>query len=447
MLSASKPSKARPIGPENSEAAASRPGRKYVLVPTKKIPRLVRWSFLLLAFTMPLQAADLAFLNGSVSLAKISGLLFFAFFILYNNPLLFRNALPAPPKVLWWFVAYLVTYTLHFFFIPEEVLGDFISRFATLVQLIVLFWCAVTLFDDETLIRRFLFMFSMGALIFGLGVLLHLPGFAVTESVDERVTALGNDPNAVAQLMAVAAVIMIGLYLNTAFKRFINKILCVLLIIPFLVVMVETGSRGGALAFLTGCLIYSVPFWNSKRRWAALTLGVVCIGVVVYLTVTNAAFSERVEESVFEGDLAHREDIYPAAAEMFLERPLFGWHPIELWYQLNDRTGWRSRRQLTDTHNLILHVLLEGGLIGAVPFLIGIGSCVWAAWKSRSGNLHLCPLALIVAVLIANMSTTGIYDKHLWVFLAITVAAYSRSRRARRTLPVLVRSTGSPQVA
>jgi O-antigen ligase len=440
MLSVNETSKAL------DNAAAAPEAKRYVLVPVRRMPKRVRWSFLLLAFTLPLQAADLAFLNGSLSLAKISGLLFFLFFVLHYKPFLYRNSLPTPPKVIWWFAAYLLVYIFHGFFIPGQFFGAFLSRFITLLQVIVLFWCAANLFEDETLVRQFLFAFAIGALIFALGVLLQLPGFAVTESIDERVTALGNDPNAVAQLMAIAAVILLGLFLHTAFKHFANKVLCALLILPFVVVMVQTGSRGGVLAFMTGCFVYSVPFWNSRKRWSAVALGVICVGAVVSMIITNPSFSERVHESVYGGDLGHREEIYPVAEEMFLERPVFGWHPIEMWYDLNDRVGWRAPRDFTDTHNLLLHLLLEGGIVGAFPFLMGLGVCIRAAWRSRSGSLGLCPLALIGAVLVANMSTTGIYDKHLWVFLALTVAVESRWRRPRRQIAVLVRPGRPSQV-
>ncbi len=445
MLSVSERSKRLATHAATSDASAAPEGKRYVLVPMRRLPRRVRWSFLLLAFTMPLQAADLAFLNGSLSLAKISGLLFFAFFLLYYKPFLYRNSFPAPPKIMWWFVGYLVIYTLHGFLIAPEYLSAFLSRFATLLQVIVLFWCAASLFDDEKLIWQFLFAFSIGALVFASGVLLKLPGFEVTESIDERVTALGNDPNAVAQLMAVAAIMLLGLFLNMNFKHFVNKVLCGLLTLPFVVVMVETGSRGGVLAFLSGCFIYSVPFWNSRRRWTAAGLGVLCAGAVAFMIATNPSFSERVQESVYAGDLGHREQIYPAAEEMFLERPIFGWHPIEMWYELNERVGWRAQRETTDTHNLFFHVLLEDGVVGAFPFLMGLALCIRAAWKSRSGNLGLCPLALITAVLVANMSTTGIYDKHLWVFLALTVAVEARWRRPRREIPVVVKSVRASQ--
>jgi O-antigen ligase len=111
---------------------------------------------------------------------------------------------------------------------------------------------------------------------------------------------------------------------------------------------------------------------------------------------------------------------------MISERPFFGWQPIEFRYELGFRTGLGAAR---DSHNTYLHLFMEVGIVGAVPFLIGLGLCGKGAWKARNRNLGLLPLALFVASLAGGISSTTIYEKTLWFVLAVTVAGIGEKKR------------------
>src|SRR5262249_3510321 len=90
-----------------------------------------------------------------------------------------------------------------------------------------------------------------------------------------------------------------------------------------------------------------------------------------------------------------------------------------------------------DAHNLVLHLFLEVGLIGAMPFLIGLGLCARAAWKGRSGRLGVLPLALLLTVFAINLAHTWLSHKLMWLVLALALATASASHRGqgRRIVP------------
>ena len=125
---------------------------RVVRVPArpKSIPTIVRWSFLLFVFSMPFEAADLPFTSGSFSLAKFTGLFFFAFYFLY---VIEKRPVPQVPPAMWWFVGYVAVYLLNGLFIPELFVSPFVTRFLTLVQLFGLFWIASSLLREEKLAR------------------------------------------------------------------------------------------------------------------------------------------------------------------------------------------------------------------------------------------------------------------------------------------------------
>lgn len=104
---------------------------------------------------------------------------------------------------------------------------------------------------------------------------------------------------------------------------------------------------------------------------------------------------------------------------MFLDRPVIGWGPVSYGYELGSRTGVAYR----GAHNLYLFLLIETGLVGAVPFFIALGLCLQSAWHNRGGAYGVLPLALLVLMLIANLSGDWLDRKLLWVTLAYALAS------------------------
>lgn len=392
---------------------------RYAAVLAKSIPTVVRWFFLLFVFTFPLDNVDLGFMSGMLSIPKISGYLFFAFYLLYYNPFFNERAFPRIPHAMWWFLAYAAVFALNGFFVSEEFVGDFFTRSLTLMQLVVFFWIASDLLKDKKMARRVLLAYVIASVLLALGIILQISGI-YAELEPGRAIGLGENPNVLAENMAVAVVILVGLRLYTSYKHFMSKILLLVLTLPLLAAMVATGSRGGVLAFMTGCVVYLLPYWRSKRTLTAIFFVMLGIVTVVYMIASDPEFLERWQTTYYEGSLAGREDIFPATTEMILERPIFGWHPVQCFYELGWRLGLRTER---DTHNLFLALLVEVGVLGTIPFLVGLWLCGWSAWRARLGDLGLLPLALLFTVLASGMSGTTLVWKTQWLVLALTLAA------------------------
>jgi O-antigen ligase len=407
---------------------------------SKSVPRVVRWTFWLFAFTIPFESAALP---GSASLAKLSGLVFLAAVVTYYNPLSRRKTLGPVPAACWWFAGYICVYLVNGLFISEDLMTSFLSRLITLVQLTVLLWIVSKIFEDEQLLRQFLLIYCVGSLLVALGALLNLPGFVeVVGSIDkERTTALGDDPNIVSIFMAVAGVTLIGLAVSRAYSQLRSYIVLPVMILPLLALMVSTGSRSGMLSFIAGCSTYLALVWHSKRKFIVIIVSVLAVSALVYIAISSPLVVERWEQTLVEGNMAGRENITPATIEMILERPLFGWQPIEIWYELNSRLGKFGER---DTHNLFLHLLAEVGLVGSIPFFVGLWLCGRGAYKARSDTLGILPLALIVTILVANLGVTMLHRKPFWLILGIALATASRVAGPRTSLVGLTYKKPSP---
>jgi O-antigen ligase len=329
---------------------------------------------------------------------------------------------------MYWFLCYLGVYLLNFPFVAgESVVGEYPywEHFFTLLQLVTLFWLASSLMAKENMARSALLAFLIAASLVALGNVFQVPGFYAVEE-QGRITALSDNPGALAERMAFAAVITLGLYLSNSDNSWRNRLL-LLLALAFLVVMVRSGSRGQTAAFIFGACVYLLPYGRSKRVLAGIILALCSIFTVVSLIISNPYVSDRWQQS-YQGDLAQRQIIYPLAIDMILERPILGWHPtiwdLELGRGIAVQYYWSGK----DAHNLVLSILLEVGLLGATPFFIGLALCLRSAWRARKGDLGILPLALMVTALGFAMSVTSFIlsgSKAQWLILGLTIASAS----------------------
>jgi O-antigen ligase len=397
--------------------------------PVNRIPNLVRWSFLLFVFSFPFEATDFGFMHGMLSLAKIFGLLFFAFYAFYFSPVLGKASFPHVPSAMWWFLGYVGVYIMSAARVPSELSGTFLMRIFTLLQILGLFWIASDLLKDQKMVRRVLLTYLLSTTLFAVGIVLRVPGF-YQEVTTGRVTGVGENLNLVAMHMAIALLIAIGLILSSVYKERRMKLLLAALTLPVLLAMIATGSRGGIAAFVLGTSVFMLPYWIKKRTLATIGFAALGIIAVVYKIATTPDLLARWQESYYEGKLSDRERIFAAAIQMISERVVFGWGPVEAGYVLGFRVGtWDPY----DTHNLLLHLLVEVGIVGAVPFLIALWLCLRKAWQARSGALGLLPLALMGMILIANLSGNNLVWKPQWLVLALaTSSAFATSRELAR---------------
>ena len=400
-----------------------------ILVQSRTIPNIVRMTFLLFVFTIPFEYIDLEAIRGVASVTRIVGLLLFSTCFIYPK-ICFRR----PPQTLWWFAGYVAVYVLNGLFIPKEYANQFSGRFQTLIQLLVFCWIGSTLLQEEKFARHTLLTFSSATLFAAAGMLLGLPGFAVIS--EGRLSTMGANPNGLAGLMALTVQALLGFGIGHTLRNTWMRVTCMAMSLLPLTAMVYTGSRGGIIAFLTGVGVYALPYGGSKRKMTAILAVAIAVVCVSYVVVNDEIALSRFERTYYKGDTARRDGLYVAAEDMISEKPLLGWQPIVFNYEL----GSRTRRYFVDAHNLYFHLLMEGGLVGATPFLIGLGLCVRAAWTARACSLGLLPLVWLVTMLVLNMSGTWMTMKLLWFVVALNLASEAFTLKQYRRKDIIFRT-------
>jgi O-antigen ligase len=403
----------------------------YILGRARTSPKIVCWAFLLFVFTMPFETINLEAMRGASTLSRLAGLLFFSTCFLYTK-VCFRR----PPQALRWFIGYASVSALNGLFIPEQLVDQFIPGLYTFVQLLVLCWIGSTLLQEEKFARHTLLTFSIATLFVATGMLLDLPGFAQIRG--GRLSTVGTDPNTCAILMALAAQALIGLSIEqTGRKPWMRLTFMALSLFP-LAAMVYTGSRGGILGFLAGVAVYVLPYRNSKRKMTAILGVTIAVVGVVYIVVNDQSTLSRFESSYDTGETAGRDKLFAASKEMIAEKPLLGWGPIVWTYELGAREGMGFKHR--SAHNLVLDLLLEGGLVGIMPFLIGLGLCVRAAWTARGCNLGFLPLAWVITMLIASMAGPLVGTKSMWLVLTLGLASGASTVKQYKGKNLMIRT-------
>jgi O-antigen ligase len=406
----------------------------------------VQYSFLLFVFSIPFEALELPYLtSGTLSLAKLLGLCFFAIYLfhLVLHVLFFNKSVPEIPVAMRWFIGYFVVYALGGWLMDHEAGRAYLLRLMTLVQILGFFWCATDLLKDQSFAKRCLLVFAAACVTLAVGTLLDLPGFV--PKVDERTRVLGMNPNTAAPMMVFAAIILIAFCLTESWSRK-RKAFLLSLTLPLFALLVSTASRSGTGAFVIGISMFFFTRGGLKRKVIAALSVFAGIAVLVAFMLTNQLAADRWALFFQEGDTntTGRGAVYGTALEMIEESPIVGWGRSTGFEELGSRLGLGGR---IDAHNFLLYLLIEVGLVGTAPFLIGLGLCHVAGWKARMGYLGILPLTLLVTSVASMMTHTALNAKTLWFFLALALAGAAVVKRRQVMVRVTTASDGSFRVA
>jgi O-antigen ligase len=380
---------------------------------------IIRYSYYAFIFSIPFESTGFA--DNYLSVSKIPGLLF-GLTAFLRSRVCFRR----PPQAFWYFFGYLSVVMMMAPFQESQFTFAIVSRLLTLTQLLLLFWISYNVMADERVVKGTLLTLILSATLLAILMILGLED----SPYGERETALGWNPNALATILSLGLLGIVGLAFGRRTREF--KVLLLMTVCSGVLAMqiVRTGSRGAVVALIVGFLAF--PLKRTRRLASKIQLvliGVLAIGFLARASYQSESVRERWESTFATGDTAGRDTIFSEAWGMFLERPLFGWGPVTHYYELGSRLGLLYR----DTHNLYLWVLIETGILGAIPFFIGLWLCLWAAWNARDGLQGVLPLSMLLCLLINNMKGTFLSSKLFWIVLAYALAsAYHATQKGRR---------------
>ncbi len=381
---------------------------------------IIRWLFYAFVLSLPFETLGEGWFEPTTILG---GLLLLSALL---QPGLF---LRWPPKGFWCFIVYLYVFASLSLLEPSQYRSLTLLSVFLLAQLTVLGWIGFSLMRDRQTAEWAFLTLGAGCVLLSLLQVTGIAGRAVeVDAAIVRVTAFGFHPNNLARILMLGMLALVGL----TFGRSRSLLRPIFITWPFIlliaIALVQTGSRGGLIALAAGMMTLVLrrgPIMMKVLNGVGL---VVMLGIFLLVAMQSDVMRARFEETIEEGDLARRELIYPTAFDMFMDKPLLGWGPIASTYELGIRLG-HPEEETKNPHNLILFGLVSTGIVGSLPLFIGIGLAVLSGWKTRHGPHGILPLAMVVAVLVANMSGLWLFNKLHWLVMAYALAStYHLSR-------------------
>ena len=321
--------------------------------------------------------------------------------------------------------------------------GQYLSEVAAMLEVILLrllcCWACTNLLPAERLCRAVLWSLIVGCVVRAALPLTDLARTARAQGIGgDRVTALGQNPNQSATVLALGALALIGLTYVQSRASVRARFLAWGAVGVIAAAMVQTGSRGGLLSLTIGLMVLLSTGKTLRLRVRNTTAALLALSIMGVFVARSSLMRARIELAQ-EGRLSQREKIFPLLVGMFKDKPWLGWGPVTNKYELASRLRDPDfgRR---DPHNVLLEVATSSGLLGGLPFLVGLGLCVRAAWRARSGRRGILPLAMVLAVVTASMSGNRLAAPLLWLVLAYALTSTSDERAPPGRLATKVRS-------
>ena len=361
----------------------------------------------------------------SFTFTKLIGYVLFGVAVLYRN-ICFRWF----PGSFWLLVWYLFFLLLSFVHIEPAVTVDFRGLIFQRCQMLVVFLIAYNIHRGHPNPESF--YQSFGFAVGSVGVLNRF-GYGTVEymNLEDRVSSFRDDPNTAAAVLAMGSVCLIWTLFSPGRWPWLKRVVVALMLGPVVLAMLGTGSRGGLVAWLVA--LTAMVLVGGRRSGKAIRIiliaSVLAVAAATLAIVIVRSYGEtRWERAWFDRDTAERTGIYESGVELFLQSPMLGHGGYQNFVALGNLMG----RAEVDTHNLLLCILTEVGVIGALPYLIVIGMAIRGTYRAATLRGQLLSWGLLICLLAVNMSLTWQNRKLHWIVLGVACATADRDIRRRQ---------------
>ncbi len=371
---------------------------------TKVLDNLIEINYLLIFFLLPLAMAlffktnNVFELNKLVVFRSLTGLLA----VLTLAKILWTGRFyKFSPRYLWPVLGFLIFWGLSLFLSIDSVnsfygSGDRLQGYSSL--LFYGLWWILLLYNLLTAENLSIRLKKIGVVVLGSSLIVSLYGILQILGIDfiawneapfntHRTTATLGQPNYLGSyLLLTMPLAWLGMIKGRGFwLRF-----CLALLMSFqLVCLVLTGSRAAWLGLIFALMVFAyfifrryLPKFNQKqRRRLWLSLSGVLVVAILFLSQSSYVVSRIKGMTDFgSGSVSARLNFWQASWDSFLERPFWGYglenqgERIGRYYQSDWALTGFVNATTNRSHNIVLDILLTGGIIGLVFYVWLYGS-------------------------------------------------------------------------
>ncbi|MDP3991292.1 MAG: O-antigen ligase family protein, partial [Candidatus Colwellbacteria bacterium] len=218
---------------------------------------------------------------------------------------------------------------------------------------------------------------------------------------EARLAGFFNNPSYLAALMlfSIGVAGILWVYTKKEQRKLVGWILGPLILF-FLATLIFTQTRGVYLGIIAGFLLFTLlSAIYLRREKQKLVFGAVGVLLLMFLSLGGVfAFKEsplvtgndilnRVADVSDLANLGAARERYLGwiiALESFKDKPVFGWGPENYDAAFNAHYNYQAAKDeswFDSSHNQLMDVLAEGGMVGFSLYLFWIGAIFYAARK------------------------------------------------------------------
>ena len=312
------------------------------------------------------------------------------------------------------------------------------SRFATLG--LIAFLAPIIFAHSLKEIRLMIWTLFVAGIVLAIGAIVAPEAAVLRAATETRGSFLEADPLDTATRMGAASVIAF-IFAIMAYTSKRLRVASLAVIVPILIGMLITGSRGPFLGMvITWLVAIFICHRGVSKAWVPfIVVGMVVAGVISFISLPEKGATRvaTIWKSGYDAKEAFytRTEMFAWTAKRIPERPILG-HGTGAFAV--DR-GWQDERLYP--HNIILESLYEEGLVGAAILVLFLW-LIFKRWRqaARLVNLygmdvetfqtvHIAGL-LFLFTLIQAMKSSDINGNRFTFFCAgLVIAAFNLVRR------------------
>jgi hypothetical protein len=382
---------------------------------------LVRWAFYLSVFSIPFSHLYLPGTGGRVGILRMVQVIIVCGVL--SQP---RVCLRLVPTALFWFLAYCAMRILWGLWLTPEKADVWWPSSRESLEFLPWLWVMFNVVQFPDARRGGLWALGLGC---SLCALLHIAGIGVAEVANDptgRTSVFGLNANELGVTYAIAVIALLGLWMIQS-GTLVQRLIPFPLIAVIVLAMAKTGSRSAVLILVLGVMVLlflGKSFGSRTKRITSLLMIGLLLAVILWEVPTvMERFKEINPQNI--GQDNPRARMAPVLWEMFLRSPIYGSGPDDYEFELTRRAMpyLIQMQKLIASHNLLLLLLVETGIIGLLLFSFGLKAALLAAWRARLRPCGSLPLALLLPLAIGGLTVCN--PSHylvFWVAVAYALA-------------------------
>lgn len=207
--------------------------------------------------------------------------------------------------------------------------------------------------------------------------------------------------------------------------------------------LIYTGSRGGAVAAVSGLMIIAVyclwhryrPNWTRVLILISVTFLLSLLSELVPTLPWKPLFTRGVDAMTQSGAemLGGRAEVWKSTIEAIMVKPLLGHGPALMW-QIPEYLGITFQQP----HNILLQFLLHWGFVGTFLILATVAAFTRNSWVAiiRQPAQAIVPFAVFTTMSIHGMVDGGLFYPYSTVIAIIAFASLEGIGFRQRALVV-----------